>query len=88
MKVTEIFSKVGLDWDRARYDEIGYEYLINEYIPNQGKADMLAFIDLGFTPFNYLLWKLEVNGLLEEPLAAGLKERIKEVFGKYPQREV
>ncbi len=83
----ELFKQVGLDWPlvRDRFAE-GYDYLINDYIPNQGHADMAAFIQLGFSPFNYLLWKLEVNGLLKEPLATGVKERIQEVFEKYPEK--
>lgn len=83
----ELFKQVGLDWPLVRdHLEEGYDYLINDYIPNQGNADMGAFIQLGFSPFNYLLWKLEVNDLLKEPLATALKERIKEVFEKYPQK--
>ena len=85
-KATELFKQVGLDWPLVRdHYEHGYDYLINDYIPKQGHADMIAFIDLGFSPFNYLLWKLEVNGLLKESLAEGLRERIKEVFDKYPE---
>lgn len=89
MQAEELFKQVGLDWPLVRdHYEHGYDYLINDYIPNQGHADMVAFIELGFSPFNYLLWKLEVNGLLKEPLATALKERIKEVFSKYPSKEV
>jgi len=85
-KATELFKQVGLDWPLVRDHPVeGYDYLINDYIPKQGNADMVAFIELGFSSFNYLLWKLEVNGLLKEPLDTALKERIKEVFDKYPE---
>jgi len=85
-KTEELFKQVNLDWHKLRDDPLdsGYDYLINDYIPNQGKADMLAFIDLGFSPLAYLLWKLDINNLLEPPFSEALKKRLTEVFGKYP----
>lgn len=83
------FKKVGLDWKRLKADPLGdgYDYLVNEYIPDQGMDDMLAFIDLGFQPVSYLLWKLERNGLLCPVFATAVKDRLCQVFGIWTEVE-
>lgn len=55
-----------------------YEYLINEYIPEQN--DQTMFIDLGFSPYNYILWKIYKTGHMKKKLIEPFKARIKEVF--------
>ncbi|MCF8008165.1 MAG: hypothetical protein K9K32_00240 [Halanaerobiales bacterium] len=59
---------------------VTYDYLIDEYIPNQGKKDMNMFISLGFSPYNYILWKLYNEGHMKEKLIKPFKEKIKEEF--------
>ncbi|KKN23682.1 hypothetical protein LCGC14_0902410 [marine sediment metagenome] len=75
---------IGLDWERIR-GVSGYEYLINEYIPNQGEHDMGAFIDLGFDPKHYIYWKLIQNDLLKKlAFRDALKDKLVEVFKVWP----
>jgi hypothetical protein len=45
----------------TNYD-LWYEYLINNYIVDQGKKDMVMFIDLGFSPERYIIWKAKKAG--------------------------
>ena len=82
----KIKDRCDLDWDwfLNQFQEYRYEYLINEYIPNQGSNDMNAFINLGFNDTAYLLWKFNENNILKPSLSQALKDRIIEVFGKYP----
>ena len=62
-----------------------YDYLINTYIPNQGERDMAAFLEMGMNPFAYLLWKFVNADALSTEFSGAIKERIIDVFGKFPQ---
>lgn len=59
---------------------VTYDYLIDEYIPNQGEKDMNMFISLGFSPYNYILWKLYDEDHMKEKMIEPFKEKIKEEF--------
>lgn len=60
---------------------VDYEYLINEYIPAQGREDMDMFIGLGFSDYNYYLWKIWRMGKMKQSFIEPFKKRIEEVFG-------
>ena len=53
-----------------------YSYLINDFIPSQGKEDMDVFIILKFNPYTYILWKLAKAGRLGEELNKRILEKI------------
>ena len=58
-KITEkTFDEIGMHppWAYMSYSD-WYEYLINEYILEQGEEDMEAFADLNFIPELYIIWK-------------------------------
>ena len=44
---------------RSEFSSFGgwYAYLINDFIPLQGNADMETFIELGWSPDAYIMWK-------------------------------
>jgi hypothetical protein len=49
-----------------RYDD-WYNYLINMFIIEQGEEDMGVFIDLGFNPTAYMIWKLAKKSIFKNP---------------------
>jgi hypothetical protein len=57
-----------------------YDYLINDYIPQQGEKDMEMFITLGFSDYNYILWKLFDTGHMKKSFIEPFKKRINKVF--------
>ena len=45
-------------------EDLWYEYLLNDYIPNKRPQDMGIFIELGFSPYNYIIYRLATEGHL------------------------
>lgn len=74
MNLNKTAQKLGIE----RTD---YEYLINEYIPSQGKEDMQMFIDLSFDTFSYVMWKIYSIGAMKPGLVEPFKHKIKKVHG-------
>lgn len=59
-----------------------YEWLINEYIPAQGKKDLGVFLDVGGDVTQYILWKMLERGKIKSPvLAVELRRRYRDVHG-------
>jgi len=61
-------------------DDGKYDYLINDYIPNQGRADMGAFLDYGLSIHNYTCWKY--SQFFNDTFSQEVTKKLKDVFGK------
>jgi hypothetical protein len=66
-----------------------YNYLINVYIPKQGKEDMRRFVRCQFQPFPYFLWKattmLDKFPCIDAAFKQAIEARFNEVF---PDRRI
>jgi len=63
-------------------EDAWYGWLINQYIPDQGRKDMDVFISIGFDPMQYILWKLLEQSKVESPvLAVELRRRFRDTHG-------
>ena len=51
--------------DKWMLDE-WYEYFVNEWLPEQGEADMILFIEAGFDTYVYFAFKLKRIGNIDD----------------------
>jgi len=59
-----------------------YAWLVNEYIPTQGRKDMDVFISLGFDAAQYVLWKWLASGKAPDGVfTTELRRRFRDVYG-------
>src|SRR6056297_483407 len=77
LELADLSSKI---MNKLNLEKCTYDYIVFEYIPNQGEEDMNMFINLGLDPFTYILWKLYDGGYMKESFIEPFKSRIKEVF--------
>lgn len=84
MEYFEIMDKLNMKQPKDLKDESNwFEYLINDYIPKQNGNDEEMFIDLGFSPIAYIIWKaLEedvLDGEFAEEAKKALNKRIEKI---------
>lgn len=77
-----ILESLGMHQLEAFTGDGWYEWLINEYIPAQGKKDMGVFLDVGGDVTQYILWKMLERGKIKSPvLAVELRRSFRDVHG-------
>ena len=57
-----------------------YSYLINDYIPNKHPEDMELFIETGFNPEIYLIYRLYKANEFKKEMQEAIKKRFKKEF--------
>ena len=63
MERLDFLDKLGIkNLDEFNNWDEWYDYMINDYIPEQGKKEMEAFLNAGFNINAYLLWKCKEDG--------------------------
>jgi|Wag4MinimDraft_12_1082652.scaffolds.fasta_scaffold14724_2 hypothetical protein len=82
MEYFEIMDKLNMKQPKD-LEKDWFEYFINDYIPSQNGNDEEMFIDLGFSPTAYIIWKALEEDILDGEFAKeaekALDERIKKL---------